>query len=198
MEECFIAIIPPEPILAKLNKIMKEMSSSLSSYKALTFPPHITLVHRFRTGNYKEFIKQLKLYCQEKEYVKVELLEFGYFDPPPIIFIHTKSSKNLHLELLELTKDFRTHWIRESFLKGKFTKKQQEYILKYGSPYVKEYYNSHLTMAGPDVNHKKFKTLLKKGLPKIHESFPVKGIVVIKNKNDLWVVDKVIKFRNKL
>ena len=119
MEECFIAIIPPEPILAKLNKIMKEMSSSLSSYKALTFPPHITLVHRFRTGNYKEFIKQLKLYCQEKEYVKVELLEFGYFDPPPIIFIHTKSSKNLHLELLELTKDFRTHWIRESFLKGK-------------------------------------------------------------------------------
>ena len=193
MEECFIAIVPSEPILTKLGKIMKEMSESLSSHKALTFPPHITLVHRFRTENYEEFIQQLKLYCQKKEHFKVELLEFGYFDAPPIIFIDTKSSKNLHQELLELVKDFRTPWVRESFLKGKFSKKQQEYLLKYGSPYVKEFYNSHLTIAGPDIDDKEFKSLLQKGLPKISERFVVKTIIVIKNKDGTWIIDKRIK-----
>jgi len=193
MEECFIAIVPPKPILTKLSKIMKEMSESLSSHKALTFPPHITLVHRFRTENYEEFIQQLKLYCQKKKHFKVRLLEFGYFDAPPIIFIDTKSSKNLHNELLEVAKDFRTPWVRESFLKWKFSKKQQSYILKYGSPYVKKFYNSHLTIAGPDVDDKKFRLLLQKGLPKISGIFLVTMIVVIKNKDGTWVIDKKIK-----
>ncbi len=195
MDECFIAIVPPEPTLTKLSKIMKDMSVSLSSNKAFIFPPHITLVHRFRTEDYEKLIQQLRLYCRKKECFKVELLKFGYFDVPPIIFIDTKSSKNIHNELLELVKDLRTPWVRESFLKGKFTKKQQSYILKYGSPYIKEFYNSHLTIAGPDVDEQKFKSLLQEGLPKISGSFLVTMIVVIKNKDGTWVIDKKIKLK---
>lgn len=197
MEECFIAIVPPEPILTNLSKIMKDISASLDSHKALTFPPHITLVHRFRTDNYKELIHQLKKYGERNEPFEVNLLKIGHFEDPPIIFVDTSGSEKVHSELLELVKIFRTPWIRETFLKGKYGDKQQKYVLEYGSPYIKEFYNSHLTIAGPDVNEKNFKSLLKKGLPEISENFIVKAISIIKNNEGIWSIDQTIKMGKK-
>ena len=197
MEECFIAIVPPEPVLTKLSTVMKNISTRLSSNKALIFPPHITLVHRFRTEKYVPLIRKLKSYCQAKKPFKVRLLKCGHFETPPIIFVESYISKVVHLELLELVKYFRTPWVRESFLKGKFNRRQQKYILDYGSPYVKEFYNSHITIAGPDVDIKEFKFLLREGLPKISESFLIKEIVVLKNESGNWNISDRIKLENK-
>ncbi|MBI2112689.1 2'-5' RNA ligase family protein [Candidatus Woesearchaeota archaeon] len=191
MEECFIAVLPPEPLLTKL---MKNISRLLSSKKALTFPPHITLVPRFRTEKYSELLSALSKYCKRKDSFELNLVRCSHFLEPPIIYIEANFPANIHEELLKLASNFRTPWIRENFLNGTFSEKQQKYIKKYGSPYVKEFYNSHITIAGPDIDPKKFQSLLKRGLPAFSGIYVIDKIAVLRKVDGKWIVDKFINF----
>ena len=197
MEECFIGIVPSKGEYLKVRNLMRKYSNFLISKKALAFPPHLTLVSRFKTERYEELIRNLKEYCISFDPLKIQLDKIGYFTEPPVIFLHpvmTQSLNTLHEKILDFVQEFKIPWTKDSLLNAQnLDPMQKKYLESYGNPYVREFYNPHLTLAGSDVDREKFLKLINDLNLKNVIEFELKHISVIRKINDLWKVDKRIK-----
>lgn len=193
MEQLVICITPEKEIFDEISNLMKEVSNKLDSKKALIFPPHITLIGRFKTEKYLNLKNKIKKINEGLSPFEIELTGLEYFEKPEIVFLKPKDLsklKILHNKLLEIVNDFREPWIRDAFLNGNFNDKQKKYIEIYGSPFVKEFYNSHLTLSGPDVNSEKFQELIKKS-KKYSFKFKVNKINILKRNGDDWFLEEI-------
>ena len=195
MDQIIICIIPKEPVFSDIKKLMVDYSSKLGSKKALTFPPHLTLIGRFKTHKYDELKKELAVLFYDFKFFKIELKGLLNFDSPKILFLKPCDLTNLkllHEELLDLVSDFREPWIRDTFKEAGFSEKQKEYVKLYGSPYVKEFYNPHLTLAGPDVDEKKFSEIIDSKFQHTYD-LTIDTIKILKRVGDNWVIEEINK-----
>ena len=93
----FLALIPPEPLRAKLHDLKTEVAKSYNSKAALRSPPHITVHMPFRYSPRKEsrLIKVLTEFCSKQEAFNLSLDGFGAF-PLRVIFVSVKANVDLN------------------------------------------------------------------------------------------------------
>jgi 2'-5' RNA ligase len=179
-----VAILPPEPARSNLRRVMERRSRQLGSRKALYLPPHITIVGRFRTTHAQQLIAQMRIWCQSFEPFIMTLKTTKRFDAPKIEYFDAENAnvRGLHDGLLEIVGALREPWTRDEMDTTPRPDRQQELLAKYGSPYVKEFYVPHMTIAGPDVDE-----TWDEGGPMTIEpiAFPVKGIVLLE-RTERW------------
>jgi hypothetical protein len=193
MEQVVICIIPNNSAFLEIKELMKKYSNELNSSKALIFPPHLTLIGRFKTDKITELKSVLLAYSKKIKSFKVTLKGCYNFDSPKILFLKPEKLDDLrkmHYELLDLIKEFKDPWIRDAFTKDNYSDQQKKYVELYGSPYVKEFYNPHLTLAGPDVNEEKFSEIINSKV-KHSITFEVKKINILKRIGDDWIIEEV-------
>jgi 2'-5' RNA ligase len=199
MDEIVFCIIPSNKSYNDLNNLMKKYSLTLNSTDSLTLPPHLTIISRFKTNKYESLLKNLKKECSKFNNFYLIFNKIGFFKEQKIIYIEPKNKEelvNLHNILIELISDFRENWIRSSLLNTDMNERQKELIKKYGSPFVKEYYNPHITLAGPDVNENRFKEIISSNMEETNISFLVDSLSILKKVNDKWVIYDKINFNN--
>lgn len=195
METIVLAVVPHEPVASKLRLLMKKYSSLLHSRDALKLPPHFTIVPRFKTEKYTQLIAALTKVCKSMTPITVELNSLNYFESPPVLFFNiklTKEIQQIHERLLDVARNYKEPWLREELKEHAYLQEQQELLRRYGSPFVKQFYHPHLTLAGGDVDLSAFKKLCA-SLP--HEKpifLEIKSIHVLRKKDDVWVIDKEI------
>ena len=190
MEQIVLCVIPEEPVFSKIKSLMNECSIKLGSKKALKFPPHLTLVGRFKTDKLEQLKKALQEFSKKITPFEVNLTGFHHFDSK-IIFLKPTNLNNLkkmHNVLLDLVLEYKESWTRNKFLNGTFSKKQKEYVNKYDTPYVKEFYNPHLTIAGPDVNEE-LSEIIKEN--ELFFSFSVDKIKIMRKQENNWIVENI-------
>jgi len=195
MEQVVICIIPSTPAFSKIKGLMEKYSNELNSSKALIFPPHLTLIGRFKTDKFAELKTVLSEYSKKMKSFKVTLKGCYNFDSPKILFLKPDKLdelRKLHNELLDLIEDFKDPWVRDAFTKENYSDQQKKYVEQYGSPYVKEFYNPHLTLAGPDVNEEKFLDIINSN-NRYSITFDVKKIDILRRTGDDWIIENIDK-----
>ncbi len=195
METTVLAVVPHEPVSSKLRLLMERYSSLLHSYGALKLPPHFTIVPRFKTKKYTRLIDALTKECKSMNPITVELESLKFFKSPPVLFFNiklTKEIQQIHERLLDVVEDYKEPGLREELKEYAQSHEQQKLLQRYGSPFVKQFYHPHLTLAGSDVLLSAFKKLCA-SLP--HEksvTLEIKSIHVLRKKDGTWAVDKEI------
>lgn len=195
MEEIVVCISPKRDELIEFKRLMRNISEGVGSKKALTLPPHITLVHRIHTKDYSNIKKVIKDLIKQIKPFKVVFKKIGFFNDPPIIYMepeHVSKLVDLHNLLMPKVTQFKDEWVRESFLKLKLNEKQEAYLKKYGSPYVREFFNAHMTLAGPDVNPEKFKKWITQKITIKKCILTIDNIAIMRKKDNKWAIDKRI------
>lgn len=195
MEQIVICIIPELSAFTEIEGLMKKYSNELNSSKALIFPPHLTLIGRFKTNKITELKSVLSEYSKKIKSFKITLKGCYNFESPKILFLKPDKLDDLrkmHNELLDLIKDFKDPWVRDAFTKDNYFDQQKKYVELYGSPYVKEFYNPHLTLAGPDVNEEKFSDIVNSKV-KHSITFEVKKINILRRIGDDWIIESIDK-----
>jgi len=195
MEQVVICIIPEPSAFSEIKELMKKYSKELNSSKALIFPPHLTLIGRFKTDRLPELKSVLSKYSKKIKSFKVTLKGCYNFDSPKILFLkpdRLDDLRKIHNGLLDLIKDFKDPWVRDAFTKENYSDQQKKYVELYGSPYVKEFYNPHLTLAGPDVNKEKFLEI-SNSENKHSITFEVKKINLLRRTGDDWIIESIDK-----
>ena len=93
----FVAIIPREPLKARVTGIKKELEAQFNTKAALKSPPHITLHMPFRWKSKK--IDQITTTLQElavqTQAFYVELKDFAAF-PPRVIYLNVTENISLN------------------------------------------------------------------------------------------------------
>ena len=195
METVVLAVVPYGPVAGQLRVLMERYSAFLHSQDALKLPPHFTLVPRFKTGKYAELLRALRDVCARMKPLRAELDSLGHFERPPVLFFHVRHTpeiQQLHEQLMVVTQDFREPWSREELREYTSSPEQQELLRQYGSPFVKQFYSPHLTIAGSDVEPTKFQELIS-ALPQERPiTVTVDSIQILRKTPSGWVVDNSI------
>ena len=145
-----------------LRKLMEEYSAKLDSVRGLNLPPHITIVSRFKTEQLPELKKKLTLACKTARSFSIQAEHIGAFEDSGLTAIHFKKSKELqkmHEKMLKIVSQYREPWVRDKLAEVEKNTRQKELTEKYGSPFVMEYFNAHLSLTGADVNKEKLEHL---------------------------------------
>lgn len=191
MEEVILCIVTEEPEYSKIASLQKYYSQRLGSEKALQFPPHITLANKMRVEDYVGLCKKLEMLSFKKFSLKLKGPVSFTFPKILYLLVESEQIQEFHKKVLKLTQAFRLPWIKES-LKKEFPPVQRQFLEKYGSPYVLQFYTPHLTLAGPDVNDQ-FEKIIKNG-ENIEITIKVHSVSILKKKEQ-WVIDKKIKLK---
>ena len=93
---CFVAVIPPEPVLTEVRAFKEIAEVKFDSRRALRSPAHITLVPPFRAGRTKQghFAEQLKHGVARLAPFEVHLSGFAAFKPR-VIFVEVMPDAGL-------------------------------------------------------------------------------------------------------
>lgn len=175
--------------------LMEKYSKDLDSIKALKLPPHLTIVSRFKTEKYDELIEAIT--NEISNHIKFNILtdSICFFESPSIIKIDFKTNKNLkilHDSLLDLTSKYSTSWTRKRLIGQNMSKEQKDLICRYGSPFVKQFYTPHMTLAGEDISKNKFKEIIKSMPLSLKKEINFDHINIMLKTEKGWVVDKEI------
>jgi hypothetical protein len=192
METVLVCILPPLELRQQLRQKMEEYSRQLNSRKALTFPPKITLVNRFRTNQYDAFVQRCKEICSKTGKFTIDLGPGGKFEEPPILYLAVQKNgelQQLHEDLIEACAEYRQHWERPNFKDLSQNEQQRSYLERYGSLFVKEYYEPHVTFAGPDVDPDLFEEI-----EPSDDAYTITAdkVYVLRETRDGWKIDVVI------
>jgi 2'-5' RNA ligase len=196
MNTIVLCIIPEEPHFSEILATMKHFSHELGSKDALRLPPHFTVVGRFKTEKYETFLEALQKECQRTPPFQLTIDKIDHFQDPKIIFFHIKKTpelQHLHEKMLELTTHYREPWSRDSLKNAAVNDQQKALVEKYGSPYVKQFYSPHITIAGPDVDQDKFEMLTAAALPCKPFTIAVNHISILKKIESGWIIDRKIE-----
>jgi len=184
-----LALLPPEPLSNDLSLLMQEFCEKTGSTKPLQLPPHITVVGRFKTAVAAKVVARVQAYAATITPFPVTLTGVHHFSDPKIILLDAKADElfTLHEELLEAVTPLREPWNRFEQDRKHREPRQRELLQQYGSPYVKEFYHAHLTLAGSDVDERFEEAVTQ--LPEFPtEDFIATGIAVLERTHNGWVV----------
>lgn len=91
LNKYLIAILPPEPIASEIYKLKEHFRDKYNSKASLNSPPHITLHMPFEFSNEEKLLTNFK-----NTFItpfKIELKDFGCFEPRVIFIAVSKSSE---------------------------------------------------------------------------------------------------------
>ena len=133
----YLAVLPPEDITREINQIRKALGETTRN------PPHVTLRSSFTTNTYEELVEDLKTIRTPPLTLTFE--EYTLFDDEFLVLLARKAPELMGLEAQVVTIAER-HRIRETVEREGLDPMQQRYLETYGTPFVFEYYNPHLTL----------------------------------------------------
>src|SRR3989338_8563504 len=141
---------------------MQHYSAKVDSVRGLGLPPHITLVSRFKTERLSELKKEVVSVCENIRPFSIRADHIGAFEDSGLAAIHFEKNEdlqNVHEKMLKLVSQYREPWVRDKLAEVEKNTRQKELTEKYGSPFVMEYFNAHLSLTGADVNKEKLEHL---------------------------------------
>jgi len=111
-------------------------------------------VGRFKTERLDDLIDALEDYCKQQTPFIVKLETVSRLSERPILVVDVQNEEinRMHNDIIEIATQFREPWTREELDKKERVGREAELLEKYGSPYVKELFHPHVTLAGPDVD----------------------------------------------
>lgn len=77
------------------KSLMEDYSKKLNSIKALKLPPHLTIVSRFKSERYDDFIEALKKEVSNHKSFNLITDSINFFEIPSILKINFKQSQEL-------------------------------------------------------------------------------------------------------
>ena len=177
---------------------MEEYSTKTGSLKALIFPPHLTIVSRFKTEKYHEFLARFKKECKNFSPLELETENIFSLEDTGLVALRFKDDAELsriHQKMLELASEFKEPWVRDKLLAVSMNDRQKELVDRYGSPFVLEYYHPHLSLTGADVDRQKVKNL---NLPLPYKlKLTMNVLHIMRRTGDEWTLDHEESFPNK-
>lgn len=90
------ALIPEEPHLSQLKKLKKSVAVEYNTQKALTSPPHITILPpKHLSEDMKEgLVSRLEEICEQTQPFEIQLRDYGRFKQS-VLFIAVELNENL-------------------------------------------------------------------------------------------------------
>ncbi len=134
----FVAILPEQKIQDEITGFKKIVEQKFYSKRALTSPPHITIIppFRYKEENIQEIISSLQTLSTELNSFEIELNNFNCF-APRVIYVDILSNKNLN-----------TLHVSSNVLLEK------EFGIEF--KYKEQTYHPHMTIAFKDLKESKF------------------------------------------
>ncbi|MFT7055203.1 MAG: 2'-5' RNA ligase [Candidatus Endobugula sp.] len=177
MTRYFLAIIPPEPIAARIDEIKQHFMSEYGSKGALRSPAHITLHMPFQWKETKEE-RLVHLLAQTTQFnsFEINLNGFGAFCPKTI-FIQNEYCQSLMNFQVELSR---------------YTKREMQL---FNSTHNRGY-NPHITVAFRDLKKEAFEEawlIFEKR--KFETTFTVDSFWLLKHDGKAWQAFKQFRFR---
>lgn len=146
LSKIFIALDVPKNTYSKLDYVRKKLASKINVDSSI--PLHITLRSSFYTEKNKVdfMITELKNYISNFPDFDVTTKKFEFFEENYLVAKVYKSSAiyNLHEDVINITKSFQDKINHQGY--ENLDAKQEDYQNEYGSPYVFEYYQPHITL----------------------------------------------------
>ncbi len=176
LQKYFIAIVPPEPLLAQLFEIKKNIADKYQTKGALRSPAHITLHMPFSWDETKEekLITALNNF-QFREEFKINLKNFHCFEPR-VVFIDVEKNEalnNLQQQLVKHAKVNLQLFNQSDDMRG---------------------FHPHITVAFRDLKKQQFYKVWKEYQSKnLSETFTCNSFSLLKHVNDKWEVYKEFK-----
>jgi 2'-5' RNA ligase len=178
LKQYFIALVPPSPIYDDALRLKNYFKQQYNSKASLNSPPHITLHMPFRWKEEKEMelISSLSEFSQGRESFKLQLLNFGAFEPR-VIFIDIVPNGTLN----NLYKDLHRFCKRELNL--------------FNASYRDQAFHPHMTLAFRDLKKPMFfKAWEEFQVRKFSASFLIEKIVLLKHNGKIWETAKEFTF----
>ena len=177
IQKYFIAIVPPEPLLSKIQEIKKTISQNYNTKGALRSPGHITLHMPF---NWEEEKEAKLISCLDgfkfDETFNIILEDFGCFEPR-VVFINVKEENSLFL------------------MQKKIVQHVKANIQLFNQSDSMRGFHPHITIAFRDLKKPIFYKIWEEFNDKpFRENFNCQSICLLKHSNDHWEVYKEFKF----
>lgn len=173
----FIALIPPQDIQAEVTEFKQYVAAHFDSKKALTSPPHITLIPPFHWKKEKLSLlqKSLKNFMEKQASFPIALRNFDHFGAG-VIFVDVVDNE----DLIVLQEVLRTHLETTINLKYK----------RSGRPF-----HAHMTVAYRDLEETVFPAAWAHfSAVKYERLFQAKQIVLLKRVEKRWEVFEGFSF----
>jgi 2'-5' RNA ligase len=172
----FLAIIPAEPLRAKLNALKEEFSKSYHTYHGLKSPPHITLIPPFSLENKleKALLRSLAEFAGSCTAFEVSILDYGAFKRR-VIYLNIKKNDVLETLHKKLTEKCNTEFGSNIHL---------------GKPY-----NPHITLAFRDLSPQMFYKAWKKyEFESFEANFMANSLFLLKHNGKFWDIARELPF----
>ncbi|WP_296622608.1 RNA 2',3'-cyclic phosphodiesterase [Marivirga sp.] len=172
----FIGICPPHPIEEEIHGIKEEFRQKYGIQGAFRSKAHITLQMPFNlsTNREEEFIDELKKHLLKQKQFKIELNDFGKFEPR-VIFL--KVNENNELNLLQKSIE-------------RFMKRFQIF----NSTHKNNGFTPHITIAFRDLKKPIFHKIWDEVKNReFEETFLAESISIFKHNGKSWDIFKEIK-----
>lgn len=191
-----VALVPPEPLRARLRTMQEEYHAVVGGDKVLKVPPHITLSAPILCDDIDGFVAKLTDSIPGRETFLVDLTRVERFPHHPTLYYaidKTDAIQKLHEDVLAVVKDFR---VRDFTSYYRQAKGRAGLLLRvYGSEYVLERFSPHLSLTRHDSDRDKFKVFWEEGVSAPAESFIADTIVVLRQGTDgVWTEHAHIRF----
>ncbi len=173
----FIAILPSIEIQDAVNDFKQEAARLFDSKKALTSPPHITLVPPFKWKEDKilKLKKTLSAFAEKQKIINLELNGFDAFEPH-VVFIDVIKNELL----ISLQKNL-VHFLTDE--------------INLVSDRPKREYHPHMTIAFKDLKAAIFpKAIAHFSKIEFKRKFEVDRIVLLEHRDKRWQVDQSFLF----
>jgi len=175
----FLAVLPPENIQKKVEKIKLFFKNEYNSEHALNAPAHITLIPPFRWFETNELLLQKSIddFCLNEVPFNVMLDGFGSFRPR-VIYIDIKRNDSL-FNLFEKFRIFMDdQWKISEYIRG---------VIRF---------NPHMTVASRDLTKENYyKAWAEFKFKKFNSDFTVDKIVILKHNNSFWEINHISYFK---
>ena len=177
IQKYFIAIVPPEPLLSKIQEIKKTISQNYNTKGALRSPGHITLHMPFNWEEEKEakLVSCLDAFKFDESFT-ITLEGFGSFEPR-VVFITIKEENSLFL------------------LQKKIVQHVKANLQLFNQSDSMRGFHPHITIAFRDLKKPIFYKIWEEySSNSFQEKFNCQSIYLLKHVNDYWEVYKEFKF----
>lgn len=175
---CFIALLPPEPLMEKVKELKLEFKERYGSKRALRLPAHVTLQPPFTVAEdlMPRLHTVLEEFAKNQASLEISISGFGAFKPK-VIFLKVAEPTAVKKMRSKLQKNLQ----KEDLLEGEDPRE----------------FKPHITLATRDLARDDFKEAWQDfGNRKFVASFRARAIYLFQHNGKSWNVNHAFNFRD--